>query len=84
MSTAILDRRHAAPVLPAADLAPGDRFTDPATGQEHELSYHRPGAGDDTLAVATHPVLASGRVSKRLQYLYLDPSALVNVWRSPR
>lgn len=34
MSTShIIDRRHAAPVLPASDLRPGERFLDQTTGR---------------------------------------------------
>lgn len=65
------------PTKPAADLDPGDRFLDPTTGLRFVFGYHRP--GDDDLSVAAFRILDSGRTSATLQYLYLDPSTIVNV-----
>jgi hypothetical protein len=78
-SATIINRRHANPVVPPDEIRPGERFIDPSTGQHYELDYQRPGAGGDDIAVSAFPILPSGRVSSRRQYLYLDPSQLVNL-----
>lgn len=69
MSTShtILDRRHSAPVVPAADLRSGDTFLDQDTGRH--LTVVTAGIVDDTVQVWCH--------GRRL--VHLDPSQLVNL-----
>ncbi len=80
MTTSTTTRRQSdLAAIDPADLAEGDYFLHQYTGRTFVFEAHRPGAGDDDLAVSAFPVLDSGRVSTRGRYLYLDPTQLVNL-----